>query len=162
MGSSLVFTSSPNYSTTFFQEHSQHKNLKLIVLISLLFFLYVRAHHHHHPASSRNVVSIFKLTNIGFGFHREDFIVNTNKSIVGIDFLMDGLYKLDLNLTYESNFSFMYGDIISIKSDIIKDNSSSLWYKILAYFSLKRIKMLVNDGILKDIDLLTMALVWIV
>ena len=46
----------------------------------------------------------------------------------------------------------MYGDNIDKKENIIKENSSSLWHKRLAYIFLERIKRLVNDNILKDVD----------
>lgn len=49
----------------------------------------------------------------------------------------------------------MHDDNISIEKNIIKENSSSLWHKKLAYISLERIKRLVNNEILKDIDILT-------
>ena len=55
------------------------------------------------PSFFRNLISIFKLTNIGFGFHFENSIVNLiwNKGIIGIGLMLDGLDKLDLNLNFE-------------------------------------------------------------
>ena len=46
----------------------------------------------------------------------------------------------------------MHSDNIGIKRNIVKKDSSILWYKRLAHISLKRIKRLVNDGILKNIN----------
>ena len=75
--------------------------------------------------------NVSKLTNIGFDFYFENSVVNLfwNKSIIGISFLMNGLYKLDLNLNFKHNHLSIYGDNIGIKKNIIKENSSSLWHK---------------------------------
>lgn len=63
----------------------------------------------------------------------KDSIVNIfrNKSVIGTDFLLDVLYKLDLNFTCKSNYFYVHDDNIDIKRDIIKENYLNLWYSRL-------------------------------
>ena len=46
----------------------------------------------------------------------------------------------------------MYGDNSGIKRNIIKENTLSLGHKRLAHIFLERIKMLVNNDTLKDVN----------
>ena len=105
------------------------------------------------PSFSRNLISIARLVGFDFSFLFENstFSIFKNKVFVGGGYLVDCLYKIKLDSTYECNYSIMHVDV-GIKRSLINENSSMLWHRRLGHISIERIKRLVNDGVLKTLD----------
>lgn len=89
----------------------------------------------------RNLVSIARLVfnNYGVLFENDTFSIFNNKSFVSGGALINGLYKIDLDPTFEYNYLAKRGNY-DIKRSIINDNSSLLLRKRLRYISIDRIK----------------------
>ena len=74
-----------------------------------------------------------------------------NNAIIGNAFLTDGLYKFDLDLSYENSLLTLHSGI-GIKRSFTNENSSMLWHRRLRHISMERIKRLVKDGVLNSLD----------
>jgi hypothetical protein len=93
------------------------------------------------PSFSKIFISISKYYNIsyGFSFNWNIFSILKNKIYIGDRTLINGLYKIDLDLTFKLNYLSMHVNS-SIKRSKIDENPSMLWYKRLGHISIKRIK----------------------
>ena len=99
---------------------------------------------------SKNFVSIAKLVPFGFKsvFKNSIFSLFKNGTIVGNGSLVDGLYKFNLNPTYEYNLITMHDNNVGTKHCIINEHSSKPWHRRSGHISIEQIKRLVNDGVL--------------
>ena len=102
---------------------------------------------------SRNLISISKLLVFGHGFLFENSIlcIFKYKVHIGGGTLVDSLFKIDIDPSFEYNYLNMHFNV-DIKQSLINENSSMLWHRRLAHFSIERIKRLVKDGVLKTHD----------
>ena len=66
-------------------------------------------------------------------------------------FLCDGLYKLNLNNRFAESLLTLYHNF-GTKRNLINESSSYLWHKRLGHISKERMKRLVKDGILHNLD----------
>lgn len=92
-----------------------------------------------------------RLTCIGFEFNFHGLVVDLLKNKKNIDsrILVYNLFKFVLDPIYEFSLLTMHDNKICIKYGIINEYSSRLWHRKLRYISTKRIKKLVDDGVLK-------------
>ena len=104
------------------------------------------------PSFSRNLISISKLV-VGYGFLFENSILSIfkNRVHIGGGTLVDSLFKIDIDLSFECNYLNMHANV-GIKRSLINENSSMLWHRRLGHISIERIKRLVKDGVLKTLD----------
>lgn len=105
------------------------------------------------PYISRNLVSLSKLDLAGFKSTKGDgcFNIFLNSNCIGSAILADGLYKLNLadqpiktNLTLHTE-----GEL---KNKACTSDLYFLWHKRLGHISNERMKRLVKDGIIPNID----------
>ena len=74
-----------------------------------------------------------------------------NKVHIGGGTLVDSLFKIDIDPSFECNYLNMHINA-GIKRSLINENSSMLWHRRLGHISIERIKRLVKDGVLKTFD----------
>ena len=79
------------------------------------------------------------------------FSIFKGENFVGGGIKIDGLFKIDLDPSFENNYLSLHPNI-DIKRSLMNDTSIWLSHMRLRYISIKRIKKLVNDGILKTLD----------
>ncbi|WKA12228.1 hypothetical protein VitviT2T_029640 [Vitis vinifera] len=105
------------------------------------------------PSISRNLVSMSKLDLEGysFSFHNRRFSLFKNSSFVGSGSLCDGLYKLNLNSCFTESLLTLHHNV-GTKRNLINESSSYLWHRRLGHISKERMKRLVKDGILPNLD----------
>ena len=105
------------------------------------------------PSFSRNLISISKLVIVGYGFLFENSILSIfkNKVHIGGGTLVDSLFKIDIDPSFECNYLNMHVNV-GIKRSLINENFSMLWHRRLGHISIERIKRLVKDGVLKTLD----------
>ena len=105
------------------------------------------------PSFSRNLISVSRLLSYGFSFQFVGISFDLIKEnvIVGDGILDNGLFKLNLNPSFNHNLTTMHGNV-GIKCGVINEKSSILWHKRLSHISIERIKRLVNDGVLEALD----------
>ena len=84
-----------------------------------------------------------------FGVGNGNFSLFKNSSLIGSGILIDGLYKLHLKQNAEIQLT-LHGKETNGKSS--KNDSYFLWHKKLGHISNERIKRLVKDGVLLDLD----------
>ena len=102
------------------------------------------------PSLRRNLVSVSRLDKFGYhySFRNNKVSLFQNSNIICSDFLIDNLYKLDLNFCNE---------ILQTSSRATKrklnENSASLWHKRLGHISKQRLHRPMMDGILEPLDL---------
>ena len=93
------------------------------------------------PSLSRNLVSVSKLDVNGFSFKIEKgcfSLFNKDDSFISSGILVDGLYRLKLDINFST--SLMCGhQNIGIKHSITNENSAYLWHKDLGHVSKKRL-----------------------
>ena len=102
---------------------------------------------------SINLISISKLLIVGYEFLFENSILSIfkNKVHIGGGTLVDSLFKIDIDPSFECNYLNMHANV-GIKRSLINENSSMLWHRRLGHISIERIKGLVKDGVLKTLD----------
>ena len=105
------------------------------------------------PSFSRNLISVSRLLPYGFSFKFVgiSFHLIKDNIVVGDGILDNGLFKLNLNPSFNHSLTTMHGNVV-IKRDVINEKSFILWHKRLCHISIERIKRLVNDGVLKAFD----------
>ena len=105
------------------------------------------------PSISCNLVSMSKLDLEGysFSFRNRRFSLFKNSSFVGSGSLCDGLYKLNLNNRFAESLLTLHHNF-GTKRNLINESSSYLWHKRLGHISKERMKRLVKDGILHNLD----------
>ena len=105
------------------------------------------------PSFSRNLISVSRLLPYGFSFKFVgiSFHLIKDNIVVGDGILDNGLFKLNLNPSFNHNLTTMHGNV-DIKCGVINEKSSTLWHKRLCHISIERIKRLANDGVLEALD----------
>jgi len=88
---------------------------------------------------------------LGFCFNFSDsgFTLINKSRIIGFGALLDGLYYIELrnDATYNS-MHVAFG----VKRCVVNEESFMLWHRRLGHISIKRIKRLVNEGVLNTLD----------
>ena len=103
------------------------------------------------PSFSRNLISVAKLVAKGYSFVFENVLsIFKNNVHVATGTLDGNLYRLDVDPNFESNYLSLH--TIGIKRNLLNDNSSLLWHKRLGHISIERMKRLVKEGILPNLD----------
>jgi hypothetical protein len=100
-------------------------------------------------------LSIFRLISHGYHiFFGPSFVkLYLNDTLISNGTLNDGLFKLDLDTSFKSSLLSLHDkNHYGLKRDILNKNSSMLWHRRLGHISIRRIKRLVNDGILPTLD----------
>ena len=105
------------------------------------------------PSISRNLVSMSKLDLEGyfFSFRNRRFSLFKNSSFFGSGSLCDGLYKLNLNSCFAESLLTLHHNV-GAKCNLINESFSYLWHRRLGHISKERMKRLVKDGILSNLD----------
>ena len=71
--------------------------------------------------------------------------------MIGSGNLCDGLYKITLNHQFAQSLVTLHSNI-GLKHGLIYEKSSILWHRRLGHISRNRIKKLVKNGILENLD----------
>ena len=88
-----------------------------------------------------------------FTFGNRCFILFRHNNIIGSGILSNILYKLKLdNVFVESLLTFHYN--VGTKRDLVNESSTYLWHKRISHISKVRIKRLVKNEILLDLDII--------
>ena len=105
------------------------------------------------PTISRNLISMSRLDYDGYAlyFKHKGFRLLRNDSFVGSGVLSEGLYRFNLNKDFAKTLLTLYHDV-GTKRSRVNENSSFLWHKRLGHISRERMKRLVKDGILSNLD----------
>jgi hypothetical protein len=93
------------------------------------------------PSFSRNLLSISRLIFHGYHiFFGPSFVkFYLNNTVIGNGTLNDGLFKLDLDTSFESSLLSMHDkNHYGLKCGILNENSSMLWHRRLGHISIKR------------------------
>ena len=103
------------------------------------------------PSFSRNLISIPRLVPLGFSFNFTDsgFILSNKSKVIGYGAFSDGLFHIQLHndVTYNSMHV-----TAGLKRCVMNEESFMLWHRRLEHISIKRMKKLVNDGVLSTFD----------
>ncbi|KAG7564376.1 Ribonuclease H-like superfamily [Arabidopsis suecica] len=105
------------------------------------------------PSISRNLVSLSKLDLAGFKSTQGDGCFNLflNSNRIGSGILVDGLYMLILaDQHFETHLTLQ--DKSGVKGKTCRKDSYYLWHKRLGHISSERIKRLVKDGVIPNVD----------
>jgi len=105
------------------------------------------------PSLSRNLVSLSKLDVTGyfFNFGNGCFSLFKHNHLIGIGVLCDGLYKLKLYGLYaETILTLHHND--GTKHSLVNERFSFLWHKCLGHISRERMKRLIKNEILPNLD----------
>ena len=102
------------------------------------------------PSFRRNLISISKMDCVGYYFGIGNGSLNLvfNLVIVGTALLCDGLYKLN----FSSMATSLNVENVGVKRTLIRENSSTLWYKWLGHISKEMMERLVKNDILPTVD----------
>jgi transposase InsO family protein len=105
------------------------------------------------PSISRNLVSISKLDVVGYSFKFGNgcFSLYKNTFMIGSGILCDGLYKLNLDNLYAETLMTLHHSI-GTKRSLVNERSAYLWHKRLGHISQERMKRLVRNEVLPDLD----------
>ena len=105
------------------------------------------------PSISRNLISLSKLDVAGYSFKFGNGCCNLFKytHMIGSGVLCDGLYKLNLDKLYDETLVTLHHNVAT-KRSLVNECSTYLWHKRLGHISKERIKRLVNDNILPNLD----------
>jgi len=120
--------------------------LKFRLALNLKIFFYV-------PSFSKNFILVSRLYNDGYGFlyNGNIFSILKNKFSISGGALINGLYKIDLDPSFELNYLSMHA-YYGIKKSKIDENLFILRHKRLGYISIERIKRIANDKVLNALD----------
>lgn len=107
------------------------------------------------PAFRTNLVSVSKLDTSGYlvSFDNGHVCIYRGNDLVGHGCLVDGLHQLLLHdshmsaLCFSADFAF-----VGSKRALAIENSSMLWHRRLGHVSKKRLKSLVENGIIGPLD----------
>ncbi|KAJ9553963.1 hypothetical protein OSB04_018008 [Centaurea solstitialis] len=102
------------------------------------------------PLISRNLVSASKLDLQGFKFYLGDgrFKLYKDSITIGSGILVDGLYKFLISHSIFENHLTMHHKVGTIN----KENSSFVWHKKLGHISQEKLRRLVKEGVLSNLD----------
>ena len=104
------------------------------------------------PECARNLVSVSRLDNLGFSIKVAHgvFTLYRNDYFYGSGILFDSLYKFNLDAKFsESLFNV---ESRGIKRSAINESSAFLWHQRLGHISKERIKRLIKNEILPQLD----------
>ena len=107
------------------------------------------------PGFSRNLLSVSRLVSFGYRvmFGPSSVSFYLNDVVVGNGILEDGLFKLSLDTSFATSLLSLHDkEHCGLKRGILNENSSTLWHRRLGHISIRRIKGLVNDGILPNLE----------
>ncbi|KAG6530953.1 hypothetical protein ZIOFF_004722 [Zingiber officinale] len=104
------------------------------------------------PSISRNLVSVSKLDVAGyyFKFGNGCFSLYKHTYMIGSGMLCDGLYKFNLDSMYSETLLTLHQ--VGTKRSLVNERSAYLWHKRLGHISKEKMKRLVNNDILPDLD----------
>nr|KYP39242.1 Retrovirus-related Pol polyprotein from transposon TNT 1-94 [Cajanus cajan] len=104
---------------------------------------------------SRNLVSLSKLDVNGYSikFGNGCFSLYKHTHLIGSGILCDGLYKLNLDNLFAEILLTLHHNI-GIKNGLENERSTYLWHKHLGHVSKERLKRLVKNEILPDLDVI--------
>ena len=90
---------------------------------------------------SRNLILVSRLLpyDFSFKFVGISFHLIKDNVIVGDGILDNGLFKLNLNPSFNHGLTTMHGNV-SIKCGVINEKSSILWHKRLGHIFIEKIK----------------------
>nr|KYP32060.1 Retrovirus-related Pol polyprotein from transposon TNT 1-94 [Cajanus cajan] len=102
---------------------------------------------------SRNLVSLSKLDAIGYSFTFGNgcFSLFKHNHLIGTGILCDGLYKLNLDGLYDETLLTLHHNI-GTKRSLVNERSSFLWHRHLGHISRERMKRLIKNKILPNLD----------
>ncbi|KAJ9565087.1 hypothetical protein OSB04_001053 [Centaurea solstitialis] len=102
------------------------------------------------PLISRNLVSASKLDLQGFKFYLGDgrFKLYKDSITIGSGILVDGLYKFLISHSIFENHLTMHHKVGTIN----KENSSFVWHKKLGHIPQEKLRRLVKEGVLSNLD----------
>jgi len=100
------------------------------------------------PILSRNVVSLSKLDVTGYSFN---FGNGCFSHLIGTSVLCDDLYKLKLDGLYVETVLTLHYNVGTTHS-LVNEQSVFLWHKRLGHISRERMKRLIKNKILPDLD----------
>lgn len=105
------------------------------------------------PNISRNLISTSKLDVAGYNytFGNGCFSLYKNTFMIGSGILCDGLYKLNLDNLYAETLMTLHHNV-GTKRGLVNERSAYLWHKRLGHISQERMKQLVKNEILPDLD----------
>ena len=105
------------------------------------------------PSLSRNLVSLSKLdiTGYSFNFGNGCFSLFKYNHLIGTGVLCDGLYKLKLDGMYAKIILTLHHDV-GIKHNLVHEQFAFSWHKRLGHVSRERMKRLIKNEILPDLD----------
>ena len=107
------------------------------------------------PSFTKTPIFVSRLIPYGFTFSfvGSTFILFKDSVLVGNGTLVDGLYRLSLDPTFDNNFLTMHKSVgTKRKRNFMDEKSSMFWDRRLEHFSIERIIRLVNDGVLETLD----------
>ena len=112
---------------------------------------------------SRNLISLSKLDTSGyyFKFGNECFSLFKQNIFIGYGILCDGLYKLKLDNVFAESLLTLHHNV-GTKRDQTNESSAYLWHKRLGHISKERIKRLIKNEILPDLDFTDLGICGIV
>ena len=101
---------------------------------------------------SRNLISLSRLNSVGysFTFANRCFSLFKHNNIIGFEILSEGLYKLKLDNIFESLLKLHHN--VSTKCGLVNESLAYLQHKRLGHISKARIKRLVKNEILPDLN----------
>ena len=110
------------------------------------------------PSISRNLVSLSKLDKVVyvFKFGSGCFGLYKNTCMIGGGTLCDGLYKVNLDNLYAGTLMTLHHNV-DTKSSLANEQSAYLWHKRLGHISKERMKRLVKNEILPNLDFIDLS-----
>ena len=105
------------------------------------------------PSIFRNLVSWSKLDVAGYSFKFGNGCFSLYKStcLIGSGTLCDGLYKLNLDNLYVETLMILHHNV-DTKHSLVNECSTFLWHKLLGHISKERMKGLVKNETLPNLD----------
>ena len=112
------------------------------------------------PSLRRNLISISILDRQGYSFHfgGGKMDIFSNSVLIGNGVLFGNLYSLNLHHGPLCDSSSI-NSVVGCKRARMNLSSSMLWHKRLGHISRQRLKRLVRDGVLSNLDFLDLRLV---
>ncbi|KAL0544331.1 hypothetical protein IC582_019444 [Cucumis melo] len=105
------------------------------------------------PSISRNLISLSKHDTSGyyFKFGNECFSLFKQNIFIGSGILCDGLYKLKFDNVFAESLLTLHHNV-GTKRGQTNESSAYLWHKRLGHISKERIKRLIKNEILPDLN----------
>jgi hypothetical protein len=111
------------------------------------------------PSVSRNLISLSKLDASGhsFKFGNGCFSLFKTNQFIGSGILCDGLYKLKLDDMFAESLMTLHHNV-GTKRGLVNEQSAYLWHKRLGHIFQERLKRLVKNEILQELDFTDLGL----